>query len=88
MRKVLVKKFWTFMVSLLMIIGNMQSFVFAEENGGGTFDLSNYLNGDDHTKPGLTVKVNGQELTGNERTEVTYGDKINISLNWCSFRNI
>ena len=83
MRKGLVKKFWIFMVSLLMIIGNTQSFVFAEENGGGTFDLSNYLNGDDHAKPGLTVKVNGQELTENARTEVTYGDKINISLNWC-----
>ena len=31
MRKGLVKKFWIFMVSLLMIIGNMQSFVFAED---------------------------------------------------------
>ena len=31
MRKGLVKKFWIFMVSLLMIIGNTQSFVFAED---------------------------------------------------------
>ena len=31
----------------------------------------------------MTVIVNGQELTENARTEVNYGDKINISLNWC-----
>ena len=40
MRKGLVKKFWTFMVSLLMIIGNMQSFVFAE----GESNLQGYAN--------------------------------------------
>ena len=34
----------------------------------------------------MTVIVNGQELTENARTEVNYGDKINISLNWC-FKN-
>ena len=40
MRKGLVKKFWIFMVSLLMIIGNMQSFVFAE----GESNLKGYAN--------------------------------------------
>lgn len=40
MRKGLVKKFWIFMVSLLMIIGNMQSFVFAE----GESNLQGYAN--------------------------------------------
>lgn len=40
MRKGLVKKFWTFMVSLLMIIGNMQSVVFAE----GESNLQGYAN--------------------------------------------
>ena len=40
MRKGLVKKIWIFMVSLLMIIGNMQSFVFAE----GESNLQGYAN--------------------------------------------
>ena len=56
MRKGLVKKFWIFMVSLLMIIGNMQSFVFAE--------------GDEHNKPlngntsslGFSIVVDGTEI--------------------------
>lgn len=72
MRKGLVKKFWIFMVSLLMIIGNMQSFVFAEDDnaartvGGVTYSVD--------------VIVNNAPLTAD--TRIKNGDELEARVNY------
>ena len=78
MRKGLVKKFWIFMVSLLMIIGNMQSFVFAE--------------GDEHNKPlngntsslGVSIVVDGTEIQpgGVTPVDVDFANTVQVNINW------
>ena len=83
MRKGLVKKFWIFMVSLLMIIGNMQSFVFAE--------------GDEHNKPlngntsslGVSIVVDGLEIQpgGVTPVDVNFANTVKVNINWSFLDN-